>query len=137
MWGAYSRLRSSLAGRARAVRALRQAVGLALLLVTLRLYVAPPPALDGGALLGICFGGAIASGLLLDLRGLWLVPPLLLVGVGRLALPLLVGSRSMDNGEVDFWFFLLVYVGVFPMTALVGVLLGVSLGWRPSTGRAG
>ena len=135
MWGVYSRLGTYLAGRARALRALRHAVGLALLLVVLGLYVAPPPALDGGALLGICFGGGIALGLLLDLRGLWLSPLLLLVGVGRLGVTMLVGPRPPDNGEAGF--FALFYVVILPMTTLVGVLLGVSLGWRPSTGRAG
>ncbi len=132
MWGAYSWLGTYLAGHARAVRVLRRTVGLALILVVLRLYVAPPPALDGGELLGACFGCAIAIGLLLSLRGLWLIPLLLLVGVGRMGFTLLVGPRPMDNGEVGFGFFLLFYVGVLPMTTLVGVLFGASLGWRPS-----
>ncbi len=81
MWGAYSWLGTYLAGHARAVRVLRRTVGLALILVVLRLYVAPPPALDGGGLLGAGFGLALAIGLVLSLRGLWLIPLLLLDGV--------------------------------------------------------
>ena len=117
---------------ARAVRMLRQAVGLALLLAVLWLYVAPPPVLDGGELLGACFGCAMAIGLVLSLRGLWLIPLLPLVGVGRLGLTMLVGPRPPDNGEAGFGFFALFYVVILPMTTLVGVLLGASLGWRPN-----
>lgn len=117
----------------RVARLLRHLVALALVLAILWLYISPPPAVGGGGrFIGAWFGLAWAIGVVLGLRGLLLAPLLVVIGAVRLGYQQLTGPPVVRTGEQLF--FMGLYVVIFPMMGLVGILLGASMGWR-LTGR--